>query len=94
MRKNLFTDIVEHIAVMNSPKNTTTPAVIASTSHVITSRMSGSYIYNVYMAPPSAQQAISEARSQSAIYLRTKGARMNPHDAPTSFMVWMVKRRA
>lgn len=32
MRRNLFTDIIEQIAVMKMPNTTTVPAVIASTS--------------------------------------------------------------
>ena len=94
MRKNLLTDIVEHIAVMKSPKNTTTPAVIANSSHVSTSIMPGSYIYSPYIAPPKAQHAMSAASKPRAIYLRTNGPLMNPHDAPTSFIVCMEKRRA
>ena len=65
MRRNLFTDIIEQIAVMKMPNTTTVPAVIASTSHVMRSSTCGSYMNSAYTPPPNTQQAMSAASKPS-----------------------------
>ena len=67
MRKNLLTDIVEHIAVMKSPKNTTTPAVIANSSHVSTSIMPGLHIQSIYSSAQGT--TCNECRKQTKSHI-------------------------
>ena len=94
MRRNLFTDSQLQNVVMMTPNTNTATAVISSTCGVMTFITSGSYLDNTHTPVPSTAMATMPARSPMPTALLRNGARMNPHEAPTSFIVWMLNLRA
>ena len=94
MRRNLLTEMFAQITVIMIPHSSTVAPVMAISRHVTMVRISGSYQYNAYMPKPKTTHASTAATIPIKTALKTNGLRMNPQEAPTSFMVWMEKRRA
>ena len=94
MRRNRFTEKKAQAIVSTKPHPNTLPSVVSITEGVMSRPRAASQSIKYFIAAKSKPPASEAEMKPIQKAWRMNGLRMKLHLAPTSFIVWMVKRRA